>query len=60
LSESGGEDSQDGQDGEEMMNDECGMMNKRQTVFHSSLIIPHSSFVFHPVYPVNDSAAPPI
>jgi hypothetical protein len=30
---------------------ERGMMNKEPAVFH--FIIPHSSFVFHPVYPVN-------
>jgi hypothetical protein len=33
------------------------MMNKEQAVFHSSLIIPHSSFVFHPVHPVNHRPA---
>ncbi len=30
-----------------MMNDECGMMNKRQRCFHSAFIIPHSSFRIH-------------
>jgi len=30
---------------EEMMNDECGMMNRKQALFNSSFIIPHSSFV---------------
>src|SRR4051812_18986326 len=31
-----------------MMNDECGMMNERQLVLNSSLIIPHSSFLLSP------------
>jgi hypothetical protein len=33
-----------GQGEEEMMSDECGMMNERQAVLYSSFIIPHSSF----------------
>jgi hypothetical protein len=33
----------DGQDKEEMMNAECGMMNKEGAVFDSSFITPHSS-----------------
>jgi hypothetical protein len=38
-----------------MMSEECGMMNEEEerVVFNSSLIIPHSSFVFHPAYPVH-------
>jgi hypothetical protein len=40
----------DGQDGEEMMSDECGMMNKEQLGFHSSFITPHSSFSY-PAHP---------
>jgi hypothetical protein len=37
-------DGQDGQDKEEMMSDECGMMNEEQAVFDSSFITPHSPF----------------
>jgi hypothetical protein len=32
-------DGQDGQDKEEMMNDECGMMNEKKAVFCLSFII---------------------
>jgi hypothetical protein len=34
-------------------NDECGMMNdeSKTTAFHSSFIIPHSSFSSYPVHP---------
>jgi hypothetical protein len=46
-------DRQDGQDKEEMMNDKRGMMNERQKALYSSLITPHSSFVFHPAHPVH-------
>jgi hypothetical protein len=36
-------------------NDECGMMNDelKTTAFHSSFIIPHSSFLSYPVHPVH-------
>jgi hypothetical protein len=37
-------DGQDEQDREEMMSDECGMMNEEGNAFHSSFITPHSSF----------------
>jgi hypothetical protein len=38
---------------EEMMSDECGMMNEEGDIFHSSFITPHSSFSYpaHPVHP---------
>jgi hypothetical protein len=36
---------------EEMMSNECGMMNKEKALgLYSSFIIPHSSFAFHPVH----------
>jgi hypothetical protein len=35
----------DGQAEEEMMSDECGMMNGSQRALHSSFITPHSSFL---------------
>jgi hypothetical protein len=36
-----------------MLNDECGMMNdERHAVFHSALIVQHSSFLPYPVHPV--------
>jgi hypothetical protein len=39
-------DGQDGQDKRETMSDECGVMNDEKcAVFHSSLIIPHSSLL---------------
>jgi hypothetical protein len=45
----------DGQDEEKMMNDECGMMNKRYLVFihHSSFRIHHLPFIL-PIH-VNSS-----
>jgi hypothetical protein len=33
--------------------DECGMINNKQLVFHSSFIIHTSSFLLYPVYPVH-------
>jgi hypothetical protein len=36
-----------------MQKDERGMMNERQAALHSSLIIPPSSFLLYPVYPVH-------
>jgi hypothetical protein len=42
-----------------MLKDECGMMNERQAACYSSFIIPPSSFILYPVYPVHPVSFPP-